>query len=344
MKLLRIQTLSVLLVVAVALLAIGCDEGQQMMKPVIQEPGDMMEEVEEPQKPSEDETPVTTMGEMKEEESSFGDTKDETPQEEEPSENGTKDEMPQEEKPAEGDVEPQEEEPVVIPTDRGYTLPAEYSLPDYLIPDMITLSATEDELTKSMERIDGDATNTKRGITDVGLTADLISLLPYEEREEVYDLFVASIDLPFFADAAEKMKEINIQLILLGREARMSGDRSAYNEYRKRSNWERGIFSEDDFPELIVPLKDIYFEENPQHTYEVLHPQSQYGRPRYSRYWIYLEWYRLQLEHDDLPFISDERTPEGYLIILEDNFQKMVDLYRESCKNGLIFGLDNPWE
>ncbi len=341
---LRIHTLSVLLVIAITLLAIGCDEAN-IMKPVIQEPGDMMddmmEEVEEPQKPSTDEMPTTTVGEMKEEEEpSVGDTKDETPQEEEPSENGTKDEMPQEEEPAEGDTEPQEEETVVIPTDRGYTLPAEYFLPDYLIPSVITTSVDEEALTRSAEQASFNVTKPRSGITNAGLTADLISLLPYAEREEVYDLFVASVDLPFFAEAAEKMKEINIQLMLLGGQAQISGDWSAYNEFLERARWERGLFSEDDLPELMAPLKDIYFEENPQHTHEVLRPG--YGRPQYSRYWMYLEWYRLQLEYDHLNIFPEK---DGIsLIIPEDNFQKMVDLYRESCKNGFIFGLDNPWK
>ena len=333
MKLLRIRILGTFILIAIAALTAGCDDPMMIMKPIVQEP----------QKPSTDEMPTTTMGEMKEEESSVGDdTKDETPQEEEPSENGTKDEMPQEEEPAEGDVEPQEEEMVVIPADRGYTLPAEYSLPEYLIPDMITTSMDEDALITANEQVGIDVTKPRPGITNAGLTADLISLLPVEEREEVYDLFVASVDLPFFAEAAEKWKQYGIQFMLIGRQAQISGDWSAYNEFQEKVYWETGIFSEDDFPELTAPLKDIYFEENPQHTHEVLRPG--YGRPQYSRYWMYLEWYRLQLEHDDLPFISDKRTPEGYLIILEDNFQEMVDLYRESCENGLVFGLDNPWK
>ena len=119
--------------------------------------------------------------------------------------------------------------------------------------------------------------------TRAGYTADLISLLPYKEREEVYELFVASVDIPSFAKAAERMKEINIQLIILNGESVENSSWDEYWDYSEKVSIERGFLGQGN----LTTLSDIYFEENPQ--------DGPYRHEGISYYWIILEYYRLQL-------------------------------------------------
>lgn len=128
----------------------------------------------------------------------------------------------------------------------------------------------------------------------------------------MYDLFVASADLPFFAEAAEKMKEINIPLRKFAEEVYGRGNWESYRSFRVQADKQRKISDGR-------AIADIYFEERPQDT-----PY----RTGHSYYWIYLEWYRLQLEH---PHVEAE-TPE------------FLNLFRTSVQIGNVFGLDNPWD
>lgn len=189
---------------------------------------------------------------------------------------------------------------------------------DWLTPPPNTvLSANEQAL------IDSDASLGRDGTaqilqTQVIKAADRISLLPYKDREEVYEQFVAVVNLPFFAEAAGVLKERNIQLRTLGGEASRTGDWDLYQQFRSDSDAELGITVD-----IKLTLARIYFRENPQDApHEDVH----------SFYWILLEYYRLQLEHPDLATTQEGGGQESLLI-----------LYRQSARKGHIFGLDNPW-
>ena len=194
------------------------------------------------------------------------------------------------------------------------TLPPGYTLPSELVPTEETvLSAVEQSLIEVDQKLSWDGTSVRRCTTDS--PADMISLLPYKDREEVYELFVASIDLPNFAEAAQKMKKINIELKTLWAERRITGDPNPYFTFLEKAEREQGLHR------ISSPmLEEIYFEENPE---DLPHEDSN------SRYWMILEWYRLQLAH-----------PE---INIDFQLFDLLDLYRESCRKGNIFGLDNPW-
>ena len=204
------------------------------------------------------------------------------------------------------------------------TLPPGYELPPELIPATPpTLSADEAALIEAVEKVlqkypeeDVVAVTLQ---TQAGHTADLVSLLPYKEREEVYDLFVDSINLPFFREAAEKTKNIDIQLIILNGEATESGDWNLYRDYSEKTSIEQGFLGQGN----LDTLADIYFEENSKDT-----PL----RSGHSYYWIILEYYRLQLENPELPNLYQKNNPT-----------ELLKLFRQSCKKGYVFGLDNPW-
>ena len=222
-------------------------------------------------------------------------------------------------------MEPEPEEPV-----SNVTLPPGYELPPELIPATPpTLSANEAALIEAEKWIqqnhpDFDATALKLR-TQTGYPADLISILPYKEREEVYDLFVASVEdpdkLPSFVEAAQRAKEINIGLILHSGEAERTGNRDKYDIYREKLSVELGFLGSKD----LNRLSDIYFEENPEY--------KPYRVEGISYYWITLEYYRLQLENPGIPNL-----------FLKINPTELLNLFRQSCKEGNIFGLDNPWD
>ncbi len=213
-------------------------------------------------------------------------------------------------------TEPEPEQTIPLPP--GYTLPQE------LVPETVTLSQNERTLSNIILRYEEvnenwDTFAPPRYFT-TDKQADVISVLPYEYREEVYELFAASVDLPYFAEAAEVMKEVNIKLMTLADEARSTGDWTPYDTYLfDTAHKRRGLYVGGVIPEL---LRDIYFEENP-------HLLFQAG---VSRYWFILEWYRIQLEHANL---NVNKILQRY---------DLLDLYRESCRNGNIFGFDNPWD
>ena len=207
------------------------------------------------------------------------------------------------------------------------TLPTGYTLPPELIPrEPTVLSAKEQELMRALAitqaTVDWNSTTPRQYTTDS--PADVISLLPLKDREEVYDLFVASINLPSFAEAAAKMKEINIQLGILYAEANMTGNKDEYRAYKYKAEDEWGYHGLLE----LDPLVDIYFEENPEH----LHLKG----VGHSMYWIILEYHRLQLENPDLPnlFLKDRPLIEA---------KEILSLFRESAKKGYVLGLDNPW-
>ncbi len=196
-------------------------------------------------------------------------------------------------------------------------LPPGYTLPTELIPTEPTiLSADEQALAHAYQMLDWDATAIRQYTTDN--PADAISLLPFKDREEVYNLFVSSVNLPAFTKAAERMKEINITLLIL-----RTSNQEEYRTYKQEVAEERGFLGLAD----LDPLVDIYFEENPQHLSH---------KPGHSYYWIILEYYRLQLENPELPNLFWKNRP-----LVEA--KEILDLFRQSARKGYIFGLDNPW-
>ena len=278
----------------------GCDEAG-MVKPVVP-----VENGAGPVDPTEPTDPTTT-GEVKQPEESSEPTETVEPE-------------------PEPTPDPTEPDPEPDPTST-VTLPPGYELPTELIPATPPmLSANEAALVKVDETVKKhrpdvrDATDPTLQ-TQAGHTADLISLLPHKEREEVYDLFVASVNLPSFAKAAERMKEINIMLRILGGEAYRTGDWDPYWDYSEKVSIERGFLGQGN----LTLLADIYFEENPQ--------DARYrDGTGHSSYWIILEYYRLQLENPDLPNLY-----------LKNNPAELLKLFRQSCQKGYVFGLDNPW-
>ena len=304
-----------------AFVVTGCDEGVNIVDPVITEPGEPTEPIEP--------TEPTTNGEVKQPEpTTNGDVKQ--PEPTEPSESTEPTEPTEPVEPTEPTepqpTEPEPVEPEPEPTST-VTLPPGYVLPPELIPATPPmLSANEAALVKVDETVKKhrpdvrDATDPTLQ-TQAGHTADLISLLPHKEREEVYELFVASVNLPSFAKAAERMKEINIMLRILGGEAYRTGDWDPYWDYSEKVSIERGFLGQGN----LTLLADIYFEENPQ--------DAQYrDGTGHSSYWIILEYYRLQLENPKLQNLYEKINPV-----------ELLRLFRESCKKGYIFGLDNPW-
>jgi hypothetical protein len=206
-------------------------------------------------------------------------------------------------------------------------LPPGYVLPPELIPPIeMTPSENERRLTEASEAIqqvfpgfDPTAPNLQ---TQAGKTADLISLLPYAQREEVYDQFAAAaaVDLPFFIKAAQQLKRFHISMATRYGEAIRTGDYGPYETAMTEGNIELGITAYGG-----ITLASIYFEENPA--------DAAY-RDGHATYWMLLEWYRLQLEHPELKVPTPTPEPAG----------ELLDLFRASAKAGNIFGLDNPWE
>ena len=130
------------------------------------------------------------------------------------------------------------------------------------------------------------------------------------------------------ADIAEPTSINNITLTTLGAKAISTGDWSAYDTFRAQSNFELNI----PFDRWV--LADVYFEENPQ--------DAPY-RDKHSFYWIYLEWYRLQLEHDVKVRLQVEHNVEVHLETFPHLLDELLLHFRQSAKKGYIQGLDNPW-
>ena len=309
------------LIITVLLLSIlaitGCDEAG-MVKPVVPVDGGT-----EPVEPSE----PTTNGDVKKPEEPSEPVKPTEPTEPEPTEpvEPTEPEPTEPSEPAEPEPTPEPEpEPEYITLD----LPPGYSIPLEFTPTKETvLSRTEQSLAIAQKSVGWDAITPQEYTTNS--PADAISLLPHKDREEVYALFVTSVDLPFFAEAAEKMKDININLIVLSAEAAQSGDWDAYDLYKEQAEEERG------FQGLLALdyLVDIYFEENPE--------KEHLKGTGHSMYWLILEWYRLRLENPDLSK-SILYSKIAHPIPLP-NIQKLLELFQQSVKEGNILGLDNPW-
>ena len=147
---------------------------------------------------------------------------------------------------------------------------------------------------------------------------DQISLLPLKDREEVYDALIAAVNLPFFTEAAEKMKSKNIKFASLFMEAVRTENWEKFNGFLENIDKEIGISSRTD----EITLIQIYFEENPEDK-----PRSK----ECSCYWMLLEYYRLQLQN-----------PHLNTSVAEDKKQ-ILRLYRQSAQMGNILGLANPW-
>ena len=146
-----------------------------------------------------------------------------------------------------------------------------------------------------------------------------ISLLPLKDREEVYDALVTAVDLPFFAEAAEKMKSRNVGFASLFVESVKTKNWEKFNNFLKNMDQEMGIQSGEVNENTLAR---IYFEENPEYR-----PNSK----ECSCYWMLLEYYRLRLQFPDLD-----------LSVAWDK-KRFLCLYRQSARAGNILGLANPW-
>ena len=199
------------------------------------------------------------------------------------------------------------------------SLPGGYTLPPELIPTEPTVLSEAERVVMEMHDVRGYDPLALQPC-NTGSNADLISLVPFKDREEVYDLFVKQVDLPHFAEAAAKTKKIDMTLAAID----VSNGWDAYLTYLHQATQEQGYSGQ----KQLNLLRDIYLEENPEH-------KKCAATFSHSKYWIILEYYRLQLEHPDLPTLLDTRR--GHLA------KEILALFRESCKKGRVFGLDNPW-
>ena len=213
------------------------------------------------------------------------------------------------------------EEFVIEEPEPAIVLPDGYMLPAYLIPQEETVlsdyerTMIEDVNAWEKQRYPDFDPFRPTLQTQAGYPADLISLLPYKDREEVYDLFVASVNLPFFAEAAELLKESNLNHGTIWVESYRTGSWKPLQDFRRQFNQDLRLIPRS-------KIADVWFEENPQ---DVPYREGY----SHSYYWIYLEWYRLQLQY---PHLRDGVSEEVFL-----------EFFRESARNGYVFGLDNPW-
>jgi len=200
-------------------------------------------------------------------------------------------------------------------------------------PPNTVLSKRERKLMEADQLIDYDAVTGSMTALPTGKPVDRIGTLPYKDRDEVYEQFIqfveAEYDLPFFREAAELMAEIDINLgILAGHHGIGSPE---YKNYLEEAEIQQG-YHHTVSPISLQTLEILYFEEKPEDTQYIGGPVISGA---YSRYWIILEYYRLQLEHPNLTERLRERTA--------GSFGDMRRLFRESIQKGYVFGLDNPW-
>ena len=192
-----------------------------------------------------------------------------------------------------------------------------------VIPNSVFIPPANTFLSKNEKSLRDFFALTDRNPTEpnpqTGKPVDRMSSLPLKDREEVYEALVAAVDLPFFAEAAEKMKERNITFA------------SLFIEAVKTKNWERfnNFLEELDREIGIQPgqvdegtLLRIYFEENPED--EPLGKEC-------SCYWMLLEYYRIRLENPHLT------------ISVKKDREHILQLYRQSARTGNVLGLANPW-
>ena len=153
--------------------------------------------------------------------------------------------------------------------------------------------------------------------TALGKAADKISLLPMHERQQAYNNFVVLVDLPHFIEASNIMIERSNQL------AQFAADNdegfTAYSNFFDELLEE---FTGLRYSQVGGYLDQSYYEENPD---DILYPDNHSSNQGNSHYWILLEYVRLSLQY-----------PGAHQ-------QDLFKHYRNSVKNGWIFGLDNPW-
>ena len=195
--------------------------------------------------------------------------------------------------------------------------------PTVTLPNRVFIPPTGTVLSKNEKDLKDFFALTGRNPTDPGLqkarSVDRITLLPLKDREEVYDALVAAVNLPFFAEAAEKMKSRNLAFASLFVEAVKTKNWEAFNDFLENMNQEIGIQA-GKIDEAV--LARIYFEENPKDR-----PISK----QCSCYWMLLEYYRLQLQYPQLR-ISAAKDRKHILC-----------LYQQSARAGNVLGLANPW-
>ena len=153
--------------------------------------------------------------------------------------------------------------------------------------------------------------------TALGKAADKISLLPMHERQQVYNNFVVLVDLPHFIEASNIMIEWSNQLTQFA--ANNDEGFTAYSNFFDELLEE---FTGLQYSQVGGYLDQSYYEENPD---DILYPDNHSSHQGNSHYWILLEYVRLSLQY-----------PGAHQ-------QDLFKHYRNSVKNGWIFGLDNPW-
>lgn len=192
-----------------------------------------------------------------------------------------------------------------------------------MIPDSVFIPPANTVLSKNEQDLKDFFALTDRNPTkpnlQTGKPADRISSLPLKDREEVYDALIAAVDLPFFAEAAEKMKERNIAFASLFIEAVKTKDWEKFDSFLQELDEKIGIRPGEVDEAVLV---GIYFEENPG--------DKPLGK-ECSCYWMLLEYYRIQLEHPHLT------------ISVKKDREHILQLYRQSAKLGNVLGLANPW-
>lgn len=323
---------ALLLLLFTTVFIVGCDEGMNMVKPVMMEESEVpVEQTETPETPTQEtsevtqptETPeraedsITTMGEMRQPEESEAEDLEEQ-------------EMPDPEvepKPEIVGPETSEEQEEILPItdiDISAILPPEHvrretpvpgiGLGDLAVFDMEAMIALVGEEWAKIAMLPSLHTH-------LGKPADQISLLPLRERQDVYNMFVLRVDLPHFIEASNKMVQRGNKLIKeqIRLDTEEGIDWDAYHDFYNES-------IEEDFgvrsSELSFNLDLIYFQENPEdmdNAYEEFNQAN-------SRYWMFLEYARLQIQY-----------PRA------DKW-RLFEHFRTSAKNGWVLGLDDAWD
>ena len=319
------------LVVAIALGTVGCDEGMNMTKPVmtgeVEVPTEQTETPEAPtQEPSEEtqptETPeqaedsITTMGEMKQPEESEAEKLEEQEMSDPEVEPKPEVEGPE-------TSEDQEEILPITDIDISAILPPKHvrretpvpgiRLGDLAVFDVDAMIALVGEEWAKIVMLPSLHTH-------LGKPADQISLLPLRERQDVYNMFVLRVDLPHFIEASNKMVQRGNKLIKeqIRLDTEEGIDWDAYFDFYYESVEEDfGLISSD-----LSHLDRIYFQENPEEVEEMYELINQAN----SKYWILLEYARLQIQYP-----------------LADKW-RLFEHFRTSAKNGWVLGLDDAWD
>ena len=182
------------------------------------------------------------------------------------------------------------------------------------VPPANTVLSSSEALLAEYAALYGEDPVAAKPQTAAGFPGDRISVLPMKDREEVYAQLIAAVKIPFFAEAAEKVKEVVVRemttLVFPGGSPKCDT---------------LGIYPTKGVG--LSDLEDIYFEEYPEMEKYFEGPL----RLGHSTYWLRLEFYRLQLQYTDLDACNPGHREE------------FLSMFRMSVRVGYILGMDNPW-